>query len=320
MVKQSRLATGLRRVAAAGIGVALILGSTAGAVSERSDPEIGVPQQLAEIRDALAAMQAQLDAVQTGLDQSSTAITDLKAQMHRRMDVIDASAGEIYESVNSVEVTTEVCFGTGIKHALDFKGHGEIGVGWPNVLDAKVNAELDEGWNLDMGLGNEVCIQVPLYSVYWPELKISEAEGEHLHSLISNSALGAQLMLPVVGLLSEQALPPPNSVRTVVDTVVYALTSGNPTAAAALLNPATYTPMTPPLIATVLEVAGKAATNAILDPCGTIASHPLLSNVPQSHYDWMCFMEPNQTMEVLNVIDHVLKVGMCVVSVGLYCP
>ena len=275
--------------------------------SKEPDPsDLPVKGKIEAIRAAVVDIQAQLNAMQAGIGQNASDLTALTNQMHEQMDLIDASNNDVFESVNSVEVTTKLCFDSAASLGIKLGGVGEFGANWTKVLHVEAAFELDEFWDLGMGVGNELCIDVPLYSVYWPELEVSQSEGELLYPVIDGFSLVGRGTLPLVGQVSEQVLPPPESVRNVLQAVELAATSGNPDDVRALLKPATYLPMTPPLVATMIESAAILVIDAVIDPCGVIEDSPLFAGIPPATYNWMCFMDPNATMSILKTIADVV--------------
>lgn len=292
------------RAAAVGLGVMLLLGATgAGAVRDLS---ADIPDQLGEIRALLSSMEAQLVEMQTGVDENASGLSALGTSFDEQMDLMDLSNDDVFESVNSVEVTTKLCFDSAASMGIKLGGMGEFGASWTKVLHVEAAFELDEFWNLDMGMGTEICIDVPLYSVYWPELEVSQSEGALLHPMMDGFSLIGRANLPIVGVVTEQVLPPPESVRGVLEAVELAFTSGDPADARKLFSPSTYTPMTPPLVSTMINTAAVLVLDVVIDPCGSIESSPLFSGIPVSTYDWMCFMDPNATMTILQTIANVV--------------
>jgi len=235
-------------------------------------------------------------------------LEDLTKQMHDQMDLIDTSTEEVFQSVNSVELTSKLCFDSSAALGIKLGGVGEFGASWTKVLHAEVALELDEFWNLDTGVGSEFCIQVPVYSVYWPELEVSPSEGALLHPLIAGTSGPGRYNLPILGLVSEQVLPPPESVRNVLEAVELAMTSGNPADARKLLSPATYTPMMPPLLTTMITAGAELVLGAVIDPCGAIESNPLFTGIEPVTYNWMCILDPDETMQIIVTIANVADV------------
>lgn len=290
----------------AGLGAMLIFSATAGAVPP-NDPN-GVPQQLEAIRAALADIQARMDGMQVSIGQNNTSLTELATQMLERTDSALSSSGEIYESVNSVEVKNELCFDTRLVKSLDLGGHAALGLGWSDVLELKAIGQVDAVGNFSLGLGHIVCIEVPLYSVYKPELELLGDEGESLHSLISSSAFGAQVSLSSMEFVYNQVQPVAEGAAEVFDTVDVALNSSDPEDRKKLLNVETYTPMMPPIVTTMIEVAPAVALDLYLDACKHIAGHPLMADVDPTYYDWMCLMNPQAQILALQALEDAVNV------------
>lgn len=292
------------KVAAAWLGVILVLGATAGA--KPGDDPTGTPHQLEVIRALLADMQTQLNNLQAGIEQNNGRVEALTTLVHERTDTAFLESEEIFKSVNSVEVTTELCFDTSLVKSLDLGGHAALGVGWSDVLELKAIGQVDVGGDFQLGLGHVVCIQVPIYSAYRPELELLPGPGESLHSLISNSALGAQATLSVMDFVYDQVAPVAEGAPEVFETLQTALTSSNIKDKEKLLDVTTYEPMMPPMVTTMLEVAPAVALDVYLDACGSITKSPLMADVDSSYYDWICFMEPDAQMLALKALKDVV--------------
>ena len=292
------------RIATAGLAAMLVLGATAGAAPTK-DP-VGTPQQLEEILAALVVMQTQLDNLQAGINQNSGSVDELATQIQTRTDAAYSSSGEIFESVNSVEVTTELCFDSSLVKSLDLGGHGALGVGWSDVLELKAIGQVEAAGNFELGLGHETCIQVPLYSVYWPELEIPAGEGDSLYPLVSNHALGAQVTLSTMDFVYNQVVPVALGAPEVFETVSLALTSSDFDDRKKLLDVATFVPMMPPMVTVALDIAPAVALDIYLDACTHVANHPLMATVDPLAYDWICFLEPDAQIKALEDLGTVV--------------
>ena len=293
----------LRIVVFAVIGGALTTGTVAWAAP--SDKPNGVPAQLDEVIEALAHIQLQLDGMQNGIGQNAADLEELTLQMHAQMDELDASTEDVFQSVNSVEVTSQLCFDVNTALGIKLGGVGEFGASWTKVLHAEIALELEEFWNLDAGVGSEFCIDVPIYSAFMPELEVAPDDGDLLWPFIVGTSYPGRESLAILGSVSEQLLPPAGSVQAVLADVEAAL-SGDPEVARNLLSPTTYTPMTPPLMVTLVETGAELVLNAVLYPCVVIGQNPLFSDLPPETYDFMC-VDSKVTMKVLTDIASVVE-------------
>ena len=293
----------LRFVVVAVIGGALTT-ATAAWAGPPDDPN-GVPAQLEEVIEALALIQLQLDGMENGIGRNADDLRELTEQMHGQMDLIDASTEEVFQSVNSVEVTSQLCFDVNTALGIKLGGVGEFGASWTKVLHAEIALELDEFWNLDAGVGSEFCIDVPIYSAFMPELEVDPDDGDLLWPLIAGTSYPGRYSLPFLGSVSEQILPPAGTVQDVLKALETALESNDPADARKLLSPDTYLPMTPPLIVTMVDTSAQLVLNAIMDPCAAIEQNPLFSGLPPETYDFMC-VDPAFSMGVLSFIADVL--------------
>lgn len=273
------------------------------------------------IRAAIVEIQAQLDQMQTEIGQNSSGVEALATQMQERMDSAQNSSGEIFESVNSVELKNELCFDARLIKSLELGGHAALGLGWSDVLELKAIGQLDVFGDFNLGLGHVVCIEVPLHSAYKPELELLPGEGESLHPLISNSALGAQVSMSTLEFVYNQVKPVAEGAVDVAEAVNTALTTGHPDDMKKLVAVETYTPLMPPMIINMIEVAPLVALDLYIDACTHIGNHPLMAGVNSSAYDWMCLMDPQAQMLALQALNTAVNAVKGVVEWlhGAYC-
>ena len=323
-----------------GILLTLFISSSSFAVPPPDSSEQSVPVQLRIIRDTLAEMEArlatQLDDIQTGVTANSTALSTHDSAMHERLDMVDSDNEsnsialadlsaqlddrffELLESVNSVEVTTQVCMSAEFAAEIGIGEHGEAGVGWPNVLDAKLIIQEDAALKVGSGLGQELCIQIPLYSVFVEgQLVISQDAADQLDELIE---LVSQPALNAVTLAAEvyyQTVPSPSAVLGVFDELINAALFGDPKI---IIDPATYEPLIPPLMASAIAAAPDIVEGVINDPCGTLHQLDVLHLTTADEFNAVCGIAVDASLVVLNTIDDIVKTGMCIISFGAYCP
>jgi len=289
------------------IAVFILLFLSTITVNVLAAPGRGIPDQLTEIRVILAeiqAMQAQLDAKLDTLESGVNANDVALALAHTKLDMVGLSVNEVFESVNSTEITTELCFTMQHSFAAKIGGQGEIGVGWPNVLDAKLALAVEGSSDIGVGLGNEICIQVPLYSVYveQDESWLLPLVKDQLDDLFSTVTVAAQTVVPVMGSLYAITLPPPSAVTGVIDEIIF-----DP---AKMFDFNTFEPLIPPLMSQIIAEAPSVAEAVILDPCGALSKAPIIGDLPPETYNWICVLEPDETLKLIRAVSGTLD-GLC---------
>jgi hypothetical protein len=277
--------------------------------------EQSVPVQLRMIRDTLAEMEGRLtdklDNIQTGVDDNGAALGGLSNQL-------DARFLELMKSVNSVEVTTQVCLSAEFAAELGLGEHGEAGVGWPNVLDAKLTIVEDAALKLGSGLGEEICIQIPLYSLFVEGQLIMPTDAEtQLNDLITTVSQPAMDSVVLMSYLYQQTLPPPSAVTGVIEEMIEAALTGDPKD---LIDPETYYPLVPPLMEELIVAAPAIVESVINDPCAAIHSIDLLNLTTAPEFDAVCGYAADATLKVLEFIDKVVRRIVCVSTLGKWCP
>jgi hypothetical protein len=108
------------------------------------------------------------------LDDLSQQLTDTESRLNDKLGQLqnDVTLGNdkldtIYEEITRVDITmtTVLCFDVGVTHDERVGGHGEFGVGWPNILDAKAIVQADGGYGINVGIGNQNCLIIPVSSM-----------------------------------------------------------------------------------------------------------------------------------------------------------
>ena len=146
------------------ISLLIIIPSTAFAKQPPNPHEQSVPVQLRLIREYLVVMEERLGTQMTDMEgRLSTQMTDMEGRLDDTLLTLQLTADEIYDVVTAVNIdmTTTLCFDLNVAHEESVGGHGEFGVGWPNVLDAKAVFEAAGSYGFGVGMGNQICIQVP---------------------------------------------------------------------------------------------------------------------------------------------------------------
>jgi len=266
--------------------------------------EQSVPVQLRLIRASLVDLSNQMSAMEASLNGK---ISDVQSSVNvgnGKLDVLQTSADSIYDVVTSVDITmtTEVCFDAAVYNEYSIGGHGEFGVGWPNVLDAKLAVEADGGYGAGVGIGNQICIQVPLYSVE-SNVPLFTNTGE-FDDLIAAIAMPAQNVVPLIGEVYTALMPTPAEALQAVENVITAAT----TKPEDLLRPdIVLDPIVPQILKDFVTKAPDIIEGAVLDPCGTFANSPLGAQLAPSTYDWICLLDPDETQQALDTIVGVVN-------------
>ena len=314
----------------AGIFMAFLVPSLAFSDPPPDPKEQSVPVQLRMIQNTLADMEGRLtgklDNIQTGVDSNSTALGNIQTGVDNNATALgglstqlDDRFIELMESVNSVEVTTEVCLSAEFAAEIGIGEHGEAGVGWPNVLDAKLTIVEDAALKLGSGLGEEICIQIPLYSLFVEGQLVMPTDAEsQLNELITLVSQPAMNSVVLMSYIYQQTLPPPSAVTGVLEEMILAaLPGGHPEI---LIDPATYYPLIPPLMEEAIVAAPAIVESVIEDPCSAIQSIDLLNLTTAPEFDVVCGIAADASYQFLKTIDGILRFGMCVATFGAYCP
>jgi hypothetical protein len=312
-----------------GVLISLLVSPLALADKPPDPGEQSVPVQLLMIRDTLAEMEGRLsdklDNIQTGVNGNSTALGHIQTGVDSNGAALGGLSGqlddrflELMESVNSVEVTTQICLSAEFVAEMGLGEHGEAGVGWPNVLDAKLTIVEDAGLKLGSGLGEEICIQIPLYSLFVEGQLIMPTDAEtQLNDLITTVSQPAMNSVVLMSYLYQQTLPPPSAVTGVIEEMIEAALTGDPKD---LIDPETYYPLVPPLMEELIVAAPAIVESVINDPCAAIKSIDLLNLAAGTEFDAVCGYAADATLKVLEFIDKVVRRIVCVSTLGKWCP
>jgi len=195
------------------------------------DPkEQSVPVQLRLIRENLVLMEERLSLQMTEMEgRLDSTMADIQSSVdvgNGKMDVLQASANEIITTLNTpvIGITTQLCLDEKVMAAIAGGAHGEFGVGWPNVLDAKAIINGDAGFGVEVGLGNQICIEIPLYSVDSDEtfLDYLDFNTTEFDFMISSVAAGAQLTVPIFAEIYGALMPTPEEAVEAFDNYLIA--------------------------------------------------------------------------------------------------
>lgn len=224
------------------------------------------------LTDKLTTLQASSDALQGSTDTLQTSVDDLQV-----------TTGDIYNEVTAVniEMTTQVCFDAAAKFEATVGIHDEVGIGWPNVLSAKAILQGEGGFGGELGVSNQICIHVPLYSVESYDQLLTN--GGEFDDLIAAIALPSQAVVPVIAEVYTALMPTPDESLEAMNNVLVAATgydiytgvTGTPNPVELLRPDLLLDPIIPQVAKDFVTYAPTAIAAALLDPCGTLEATPL---------------------------------------------
>jgi hypothetical protein len=263
-----------------------------------ADPkEQSVPVQLTLIRDYLADMDSRLN----------ERLDDLSGQIGANNDLLLGIQGvtdAILYDVTSVklEMKTNLCIDEGIMATLEGGGHGEFGVGWPNVLDAKATLQGDAGFGVEVAVGYDICVEIPLYSVVANDFLVNlqdyaDFDTKEFDLMLSTIAGGAQWVVPVWADIYGELMPTPKQAIEVLDNYYGAimgenLKGGSPTYGPEyLLAPdIMLDPAVPPIIDEFIKLIPETVEFWVENPCTGLEMSPLGKIIDKTDplYSWLC--------------------------------
>ncbi|MCU7834749.1 MAG: hypothetical protein KZQ83_05770 [gamma proteobacterium symbiont of Taylorina sp.] len=248
------------------------------------DPnEVSIPLQLRLIRAHLDEMTDQM----TTMDKTLKAKMDeIEVRRDEKFIEVQATADNIHHEVTAVniEMTTQLCFDASAKMERNVGVAAEVGVGWDAVLTVHGTVQGDGGFGSELSVSNQICIEVPLYSVEsYDQLFTS---GEDLDGLIAALAYPSQAVVPVIAEVYTALMPTPDQAFEALGNVteastgydIYSGTSPSPRKfyPADLLKPdLLLDPIKPQFVKDFEEYAPTAVDIALNDPCSALAATPI---------------------------------------------
>lgn len=317
-----------------GILVTLMIPSTAFAKPPPNPHEQSVPVQLRLIREYLVDMEERLGTKMDDMEgrlndklgniQSSVNIGNSKLDvLQESADRIEGIANDIYDEVTAVNIdlTTTLCFDLNVAHEESIGGHGEFGVGWPNVLDAKAVFTAAGSYGFGVGMGNQICIQVPLYSVEtFPPLFTDTQE---FNALVAAFAAPAQNVVPLVADIYTKLMPTPQEGIWAIANVIEAasgedISSGQNDEWVVGARPdllarpdVLLDPIVPDFIVQLVNNAPTLINTAIVSPCTLIDQTPfgpILNTNSGGTYEWLCGAHADALVTIVGVVNDILSV------------
>lgn len=299
------------------ITIAFAISFTALSTTVAAPPAVpqnqSVPVQLELIRNQLEALESMMTERFNNIDQKLEG-------MDTKLTGIDEALEEIFVSVNSVDLTTTLCFKSGLDRKDQLGAEAQLGVGWKEVVDVDVTANVSGVFELGLGVGNDVCIEIPLYSVFNnQQIVLSPAVETQLEGLITGLMMASADVVPIIGTVYAATMPPLDEVVNFVQENILAAVPPIPDVLdnphydpfynpAALLDLNTYVPLIPPLQAQLLAEVPALIETAVLDPCQALRDAPVVGPVFQNptlvaQTQWLCNIAPDFLTGTLIVID-----------------
>lgn len=283
IVRHSAKVTFLLSAFSIGIFISLFLSSTAFAAKPPNPTEQSVPVQLRIIRTHLDQLTTQMTTLEDNMNDRLSALQVSADNLQGSTNAIQLTANDIYDVVTEVniEMTTELCFSAGAKVEGTVGIHDEAGIGWPNVLSAKATLQGEGGFGGELGVANQICIQVPLYSV--ASIQPLFTNGDEFDDLIAALALPSQAVVPIIADVYTALMPTPDEAFQAIGNVtrastgydVYTGIAGKPNPIELLRPDVLLDPIIPDAAREFVNYAPIAVADALLDPCGTLENTPI---------------------------------------------
>lgn len=201
----------------------------------------GVPQYMAVefemVKQMLAENAAKMDALNAELLRVESQLQgDIAAAKIEIMNHVATEIGQATEVItydlglllnDDIEMTTEFCFDLGAAWDWAYTGKLAGGLGWEAVLKGEASLELATPGilpvpflgglpivpSLNAGVGNAICITVPLYSTESGELLIAEDDinTESFNNFVQVVASPAQTLVPLLADVFGEVFPAPEA-------------------------------------------------------------------------------------------------------------
>ena len=323
----------IRRIIITGVLTAFIAPQVAIADDDSDSDwfERHVKKQLKAIRKDLDNMEARLAGQMQGmqgdldatLDQMQTDIDSA----HGKLDLLQLGSDDIYHAVTAVymDIKTELCLDESVMAALDGGAHGEFGVGWPNVLDAKAILQGQAGFGVEVAVGNEICIEIPLYSVESNDflLKAADFQSPEFDAMLGTIAGGARVVVPFWASVYDELMPTPEQALQALDNYIGAATGSHLDGSASTYGPEfllapdiLLDPVVPQIFKEfVAEIPGM-VNDLIDDPCWGLENSPLGKIIDKNDatYKWFCTTTSNGLQLAVNGIGLVVNAIKTIVN------
>ena len=304
MKKTKSLQSLLRHFWVMGVFLSLLFPAVGLAKSNAGNPEIIaqigiVKQTLAELGNKLDALDEKLDAQGVDLNLKLDALdTKLDAQeddLNVKLAALGGDLDFLVEDAESQEkditISNTLCFSAAAYKAFEIGVHAEAGVGWPNVLDAKLVAEIDaKAIGIDINLSEQICIEVPLYKV--ASAPLAEFNNtQDFDALIADIVAPSQAIIPIVATLYTAVMPSKAEAMQATANVIEAATgfdiltgiTGPPHLENFLHPEIMFAPVISESFQKFVAFVPNAVATMATDPCQALMDSPLgvtLNNTP----------------------------------------
>lgn len=212
----------------------------AGAAPPEPEKGNGVPQYMAgefeEVKRLLEVNAAKMDALNAELLRVESRLQgDIATAKIEIMNHVASEIGQATEAIkddlglllnDDIEMTTEFCFDLGAAWDWAYTGKLAGGLGWEAVLKGEASLELATPGilpfpyfalpivpSLNAGVGNAICITVPLYSTESGALLIAEddIDTESFDNFVQVVASPAQTLVPLIADVFGEVFPAPEA-------------------------------------------------------------------------------------------------------------
>ena len=273
-----------------------------------------VPAQLQAIQNTLADMQAEMAAVEVRLNNRLTTLQSSANNLQGSADLLQATSEAIYSEVTAVNIdmTTTLCFNSAAKFEGAIGIEDEVGIGWPNVLSAKATLKGNGGIGGELGVANEICIEVPLYSV--PSMHPLFQNADEFDNLIAALALPSQTVVPIIANIYDELMPTPNQAFEAINNVTMASAGYNILTGDVNINNANpiellrpdllLEPVIPHAAVEFIGQVPLAVTEALIDPCGTLAATPIGASLQgRQDIEFLCNAHGSALYGIVSIIN-----------------
>lgn len=202
--------------------------SEEGGVPAYIEREFAVIKEMLELNaQKMDALSAQLDGVNTEL---KAELFSTRQEINDRIDILVADVDDVLVTLNEpdkdIQLTTEVCFDLGASWDWALSSKASLGVGWDVGVKIDGFAELSMPGPLPLpalppfyiatlpvipavsaGVGGNLCVNVPLYSVASNNYWTADFDTEEFDDLVASVAMPAQFLLPGLANVYGKVMP-----------------------------------------------------------------------------------------------------------------
>ena len=291
--------------------------------SAQSSKSVGNPEiiaQLVIVKATLADLKTQLQTVENRLiSEIESAENRLNAKLDAQGDDLNAKldaqgidlgflVADAESQEKDITISKTLCFSVAAAKALEIGGHAEAGVGWPNVLDAKLVIQLDGKTGFELGLSDQICIDVPLHKI--ASAPLAEFNNtQDFDDLIAAIVAPSQAVIPLVATVYTAIMPSQEQAMQAMGNVIEAATGfdinsgaqGTPNPQLLLRPDLLFEPVIGPYLDFINGIPTAVAT-IVTDPCQALEDSPL--QIDTSGLGILCNIGPDFVVHIgFNAID-----------------